>query len=199
MDFKIGDKGYGLGLVKPEGVEQKLIGQILTYYENEGIVWARGQAIRPTREQIGEHYPNNEDFLIPCGERLIENQQELLKQGEISSDDCFDNALSAGIHLRNTLIDHYSDKEMFAFVFTWLEEPETEADLIAIARKIAGKTDPAQADAGTIRGDFGRTAGESGLLATKEGRPIRNFVHISDSPQSAERETKVWFPNVEIS
>ncbi len=36
---------------------------------------------------------------------------------------------------------------------------------------------------GTIRGDFALTVGE-------------NIVHGSDSPESAEREIAIWFPNL---
>ena len=44
-----------------------------------------------------------------------------------------------------------------------------------------GPTDPASAPPGTIRGDFGTIITE-------------NLVHGSDSPESAERELKLFFP-----
>ena len=51
-------------------------------------------------------------------------------------------------------------------------------------RQLAGGTDPvAKATPGTIRGDFALTVGE-------------NIVHGSDSPESAEREIAIWFPNL---
>jgi nucleoside-diphosphate kinase len=52
---------------------------------------------------------------------------------------------------------------------------------IATLRAIMGATDPAKADAGTIRGDFGKEITE-------------NLVHGSDSPESAERELELFFP-----
>ena len=52
---------------------------------------------------------------------------------------------------------------------------------VAAARALMGATDPVQAGAGTIRGDFGLDVQE-------------NIVHGSDSPASAERELAVWFP-----
>jgi nucleoside-diphosphate kinase len=55
---------------------------------------------------------------------------------------------------------------------------------IAAWRQIAGGTDPVEkATPGSIRGDFG--------LETQS-----NLVHGSDSPESAEREIKLWFPNL---
>lgn len=51
-------------------------------------------------------------------------------------------------------------------------------------RSLAGTTDPTTAAPGTIRGDFGRDWG----LKVQQ-----NLVHGSDSPESAEREIKIWF------
>ena len=55
---------------------------------------------------------------------------------------------------------------------------------IAAWRQLAGGTHPVEkATPGTIRGDFALTVGE-------------NVVHGSDSPESAEREISIWFPNL---
>ncbi len=51
-------------------------------------------------------------------------------------------------------------------------------------RALAGATDPTQAQPGTIRGDLGRDWG----LKVQQ-----NLVHGSDSPESAEREIRLWF------
>lgn len=51
---------------------------------------------------------------------------------------------------------------------------------IDVWRTMMGPTDPASAPAGTIRGDLG-------LIITE------NIVHGSDSPESAERELKLFF------
>ncbi len=55
---------------------------------------------------------------------------------------------------------------------------------ISAFRQLAGGTDPVdKATPGTIRGDFGLEV-------------QYNLVHGSDSPESAEREIKLWFPNL---
>jgi nucleoside-diphosphate kinase len=55
---------------------------------------------------------------------------------------------------------------------------------VAAWRQIAGGTDPVEKAApGSIRGDLG--------LETQS-----NLVHGSDSPESAAREIKLWFPNL---
>jgi nucleoside-diphosphate kinase len=53
---------------------------------------------------------------------------------------------------------------------------------IATARKTIGATNPADACPGSIRGQF--------ALAMPD-----NLVHGSDSPESAEREIGIWFPD----
>ena len=56
---------------------------------------------------------------------------------------------------------------------------------IAKNREVMGATDPAQADAGTIRKDFALSKGE-------------NSVHGSDSPESAAREIAFFFSGLEL-
>jgi len=50
-------------------------------------------------------------------------------------------------------------------------------------RSLAGATDPVKAGPGTIRGDY--------ALEVQD-----NIVHGSDSPDSAEREIKIFFPDL---
>ncbi|MDI9260860.1 nucleoside-diphosphate kinase [Alicyclobacillus sendaiensis] len=63
-------------------------------------------------------------------------------------------------------------------VFAMILEGE---NAIAVVRAMMGKTNPAEAAPGTIRGDLGLTIG-------------MNVVHGSDSPESAKREIELWFP-----
>ena len=56
-------------------------------------------------------------------------------------------------------------------------------EAIAVIRGINGATDGRAAAAGTIRGDLS--------LSNRE-----NLVHGSDSPESAEREIAIWFPEL---
>jgi nucleoside-diphosphate kinase len=57
------------------------------------------------------------------------------------------------------------------------------ANAINAARQVIGATDPLEADAGSIRGEF----------ATEV---TFNLVHGSDSAESAEREIGIWFPEL---
>lgn len=78
----------------------------------------------------------------------------------------------------NNLVDYISSTPIVAAVF------EGER-VIAVIRKIMGETDPAKAEAGTIRGDLGVDI-------------EHNSVHGSDSVETAEKEIKLFFSGDEI-
>lgn len=54
-------------------------------------------------------------------------------------------------------------------------------------RSLAGATDPTLASPGSIRGDLARDQGT---------KVVQNIVHGSDSVESAQREIKIFFPNL---
>jgi nucleoside-diphosphate kinase len=76
------------------------------------------------------------------------------------------------------LVDFITSGAVFAMV--WEGE-----NVIATARNMMGKTNPAEAAPGTIRGDFGISMG-------------MNIIHGSDAPETAEREIKLWFKEEEL-
>ena len=94
---------------------------------------------------------------------------------------------------RELASQHYAEHDGKPFFESLLEFITSGPLLAAVAegpraiaawRQIAGGTDPVEkATPGSIRGDFG--------LETQS-----NLVHGSDSPESAEREIKLWFPNL---
>lgn len=57
---------------------------------------------------------------------------------------------------------------------------------VSVIRTMVGATNPSEAAAGTIRGDFGLDTG-------------RNIVHASDSTESAKREISIHFSESDIS
>ncbi len=59
------------------------------------------------------------------------------------------------------------------------------SDAVEVVRRTIGATNPAEAEAGTIRGD----------LALETGR---NLIHGSDSPESAKREIALFFREDEL-
>lgn len=61
----------------------------------------------------------------------------------------------------------------------------TGKNVIETVRTMVGATNPVKAAPGTIRGDFGLEIG-------------RNLIHASDSPESGERETSIFFASNEL-
>ncbi|AHW64734.1 MAG: nucleoside-diphosphate kinase [Corynebacterium sp.] len=102
-------------------------------------------------------------------------------------------ALDLRVADRETAEKHYaehSDKPFFGDLVDFVTSAPMIAGIVegerAIDawRQLAGGTDPvSKATPGSIRGDFATSVGE-------------NVVHGSDSPESAEREIGIWFPNL---
>jgi len=78
----------------------------------------------------------------------------------------------------DSLVNYISSASIIACVFEGKQAVET-------IRKAMGATDPAEAEAGTIRGDFGLDI-------------ERNTIHGSDSIATAEEEIKLFFSKDEI-
>ncbi len=76
------------------------------------------------------------------------------------------------------LVNYISSAPIIAAVF------EGEG-VVEVIRKTMGATDPAKAEAGTFRGDFGLDI-------------ERNVIHGSDSVETAEEEIKLFFSEDEI-
>jgi nucleoside-diphosphate kinase len=93
---------------------------------------------------------------------------------------------------RDQAEEHYAEHAEKPF-FGELVEFITGGPLVALvlegyeavkaARQVIGATNPIEAAPGSIRGDFGLEV-------------QTNLVHGSDSPESAERETAIFFPEL---
>ena len=97
---------------------------------------------------------------------------------------------------REILAKHYAEHEGKPFYEPLLEFMLSGPIVSMIAegnrviegfRKLAGTTDPTTAEPGTIRGDLARDQGT---------KVVQNIVHGSDSPESAEREISIFFPEL---
>ncbi len=96
---------------------------------------------------------------------------------------------------RNLLAKHYAEHEGKPFYEPLMEFMASGPIVAMVAegerviegfRKLAGATDPTTAEPGTIRGDLARDQGT---------KVVQNIVHGSDSPESANREIKIFFNN----
>ena len=126
-------------LVKPDGVQRNLIGDVISRIERKGLKVVALELRTIETETAHAHYAEHAEK--PFFGELV----EFITSGPLV-------ALVAE-----------GDRAIEAF------------------RTLAGATDPVKALPGTFRGDY--------ALAVAQ-----NIVHGSDSPESAEREIKIFFP-----
>lgn len=127
-----------LVLVKPDGVQRGLIGEILARFERKGLKVVGLRLLGVPLPMAEEHY-----------------------------------AIHVGRHFYAGLVEFITSGPVAAIA---LEGP----DAIAVVRRLVGKTMPNEADPGTIRGDLGISG-------------LRNLIHASDAPATAETELALWF------
>lgn len=130
-----------LVLVKPDGVERKLVGEVISRIERKGFK------------------------LVALELRTLDLATAETHYGEHKDKPFF-----------KDLVDFITSGPLVAAVIEGNEA-------IAAWRTMMGATNPANAAMGTIRGDF---ATETQF----------NVSHGSDSPESAAREIKLFFPNL---
>ncbi|MEJ4112136.1 nucleoside-diphosphate kinase [Corynebacterium kroppenstedtii] len=129
-------------LIKPDGVQRGLVGDIIARIERKGLSLSALDLRVTNRATAEKHYEEHKDKPF------------------------FDD-----------LIDFITSGPLVAGV---VEGPRA----IEAWRQLAGGTDPVgRATPGSIRGDFALEVDA-------------NVVHGSDSPESAEREIGIWFPNL---
>jgi nucleoside-diphosphate kinase len=128
-------------LIKPDGVERRLIGDVLSRIEAKGLRIMAMDLRTLDRATAEAHY-----------------MEHVVKP------------------FFGQLVDFLTSGPLVALV---VEGPRA----IEAFRVLAGSTDPIRASMGTIRGDH--------ALEIQQ-----NIVHGSDSPESADREIKIFFPDL---
>jgi len=171
-----------LVLIKPDVLQRQIVGEILTRFERKGFKLVAMKMLNATKEQVGEHYEEKESYLIEMGEKA---KKGAIARGQDVSEW---NSLEWGRIIRNRSIAYLTAGPIVAMV---IEGP----GVIAGIRKLLGSTSPTEGDIGTIRADY---SFDSYALADVVSRATRTMLHASDSPESAERETKIWFGKDEI-
>ena len=131
-----------LVLLKPDAVERKLVGEIVSRFEGKNLDVVAMDIRTLDADTLARHYEEH-----------------------------------VGKGFYGELVEFMSRGPVVALV---IEGPE---DTWEVVRAMMGATNPRTAAPGTIRGDLG-------ILFTE------NLVHGSDSLKSAEREIRIFFPNL---
>lgn len=173
---------HTLVLVKPDGVQRGLIGDILTRFEKKGLKIIALKMVWPTRELAKEHYSQPKDDMIALGNKTIAAYAERNEKPP------FDDPIEIAKNIQGKLVDYLSTGPVVAMVIDG-------AHAIQHVRKIRGATNPLAADVGTIVADL---TIDSYFVSDAADRSIRNLVHASGSVEEAKREIKLWFKPEEL-
>lgn len=131
-------------MIKPDGVQRGLVGEIIQRFEKKGIKIVAMKLTSVGRDLAEKHY-----------------------------------AIHKGKPFFKSTVNYITSSPVVAMVL----EGENAIEMV---RNMMGKTNPQNADMGTVRGDFGQFIG-------------RNIVHGSDGRDTAEYEINLWFKPNEIS
>jgi nucleoside-diphosphate kinase len=171
-----------LVIIKPDGVQRSLIGEIIGRFEKVGLKMVAAKMCVPTAEHIEKHYTLDPEWRRVTGEKRI--KAALAKGEEPPSRD----PLEITKKVLDVLIKYMTSGPVLAMV--WQGAHATE-----LVRKLVGGTEPRSSDVGTIRGDF---VLDSYVMADTDGRAVRNLVHASGTAKESEAEIKHWFSPAEI-
>jgi len=171
-----------LVLIKPDGVQRSLIGEIIKRYERAGFKLVGLKFLIPTVEQVEKHYLIIDTWLKSVGEKAI---GAYVKKGLKPP---FDDPIKCGENVLKGLKKYLTAGPVVAMIWQGNEA-------VGIIRKITGGTEPLTSDIGTIRGDFTL---DSYAIADLDSRAVRNLIHASGSSEEAEKEINIWFKEDEI-
>ena len=171
-----------LVLIKPDGVQRSLIGQIVQRYEQTGLKLVGLKFFIPSPELVKKHYLVVDTWLESVGQKA---KEAYLKKGLKPP---FEDPKKCGQQVLKRLEKYLSSGPMVVMIWQGNEA-------VGIVRKITGGTEPLISDVGTIRGDL---TIDSYQLADTDDRAVRNLIHASATPAEAKKEIKVWFRENEI-
>jgi nucleoside-diphosphate kinase len=172
-----------LVIIKPDGIQRSLIGEIVKRYEQIGLKLVGIKMIIPTEELIEKHYTLDPEWRVKTGLKTIKGYTDKgLKPPHT------DPLKITEIVLKN-LVKYMTKGPVIAMVWQG-------AHAVEIVRKITGGTEPlASADVGTIRGDYSL---DSYRMSDNDARCVRNIVHASGSVKEAVDEITHWFKENEV-
>lgn len=168
-------------IIKPDGVQRSLVGEIVTRIERTGLKIAALKMVLPTRNQVVTHYNKDEAWYLKKGTNIVENR----KANNLPIDK---EPIEYGRDIIEQLVSFMTAGPVVAMVIQGNEA-------VAVVKKLVGGTEPATSDVGTIRGDYTIDSYEH---ATIDGRGVRNLIHCTDAVEEAAREIGVWFAPEEV-
>ncbi len=169
-------------IIKPDGVQRTLIGEIIRRYEKMGLKLLALKMIIPTAEMAEQHYTLDPEWIRKVGEKSISGykSKNLVPPTE--------DPIELGKGVLKRLVKFMISGPVVAMVWQG-------SHAVQIVRKMTGGTEPLTSDVGTIRGDF---VIDSYQIADLDNRAVRNAVHASGSVDEAQKEIDLWFKMEEV-
>lgn len=171
-----------LVIVKPDGVQRSLVGEIIKRFEQVGLKLAAAKMLVPTHEQVEQHYTLDPEWRRVTGEKTIAGYKS--KGLTPPSED----PLEITAKILANLKKYLASGPVVAMVWQG-------AHAVKIVRKIVGGTEPLTSDVGSIRGDY---VLDSYQMSDPDNRAVRNLIHASGSEKEAQAEIAHWFKENEI-
>ncbi len=171
-----------LVIIKPDGIQRSLVGEIISRYERSGLKLIAMKMIVPSADLVEKHYTLDPEWRRVTGEKTIKGYKD---KGLVAP---INDPLEVTKILLTRLVTYITSGPVICMVWEG-------AHAVSIVRKLTGGTEPLMSDVGTIRGDF---VIDSYQMTDKDSRAVRNLVHASGSPKEAEDEIKHWFTKEEI-
>lgn len=162
-------------IVKPDGVQRGLVGEITRRFENTGLKLVYMNLEMLDEKKLWEHYGKDDAWFTRKGQGIA------------------DDRAAAGMSVDKEPIEYGKDiiRALVKFmtcgpvvVMVWEGN-----QAVAVVKKLVGGTEPATSDVGTIRGDLTL---DSYAISAIDDRAVRNLIHCSDAPEEGEREIKLW-------
>ncbi len=173
-------------LIKPDGIQRALIGEILNRLERVGLKVVALKMVQAERRVLERHYPTDEDWVRTIGGKTREAFESYGM--DVRSLMGTDDPLEIGRRVRGWLIEFMQATPVVAAVLEGVHA-------VSVTRKTVGATLPVFAAPGTIRGDF---SADAPTVANAGRRPVRNLIHASGSAEEAAQEVALWFSPGEI-
>ncbi len=171
-----------LVVIKPDGVQRGLIGEVIKRYERSGLKLVGLKLFVPTVDFVEKHYLLDPEWKRNVGEKTFKAYEDKGLKHPVGD------AIKAADIILDGLKRYLSSGPVVAMVWEGVHA-------VGIVRKIAGGTEPLTSDVGTIRGDY---TIDSYQFADMGGRAVRNIVHASGSAEEAKREISWWFDKKDL-
>ncbi|MEK7133636.1 MAG: nucleoside-diphosphate kinase [Patescibacteria group bacterium] len=169
-------------IIKPDGVQRGLIGEIIKRYERTGLKLVGMRFGVADEKKFWEHYNKDDAWFLKKGTKIVEDK----KANGLSAEK---EPLEYGKDIIRQLVKFMTSGPVLMMVW----EGNQAA---AVIKKITGDTEPSTSDVGTIRGDL---TVDSYNIAAIDDRAVRNLIHCSESVDEAKREIAIWFTGSEMT